>query len=106
MEEQEIKTQVLYSPEGNPEVWREDEKPEGYMTEEEWFKAHPVENARKGGEDLTIPRQLRKKQIDNLSISLIRKAILGEKGANEQLAVLEAEYVEIERALGDKEETK
>ena len=28
-----------YSPEGNPEVW--DEKPEGYLTPEEWAELHP-----------------------------------------------------------------
>lgn len=104
-EQEEIKTHVLYSPDGNPEVWRESEKPEGYFTEEEWLKAHPVDT-RKGGEDLTIPRQLRMKQIDNLSISLLRKAILGEKTATDELATLEAEYIEIERALDAKEEQK
>ena len=29
---------VFYSPEGNPEVWAQ--KPDGYMTPEEWDKAH------------------------------------------------------------------
>ena len=29
-----------YSPEGNPEIW--DTKPEGYFTEEEWEKLHPI----------------------------------------------------------------
>ena len=31
---------VFYSPEGNAEIW--DSKPEGYMTEKEWFEAHPA----------------------------------------------------------------
>lgn len=31
---------TFYSPSGNPEVWTE--KPEGYMTPEEWQTAHPA----------------------------------------------------------------
>jgi hypothetical protein len=31
----------FYSPEGNFEVW--EEKPEGYLTAEEWFELHPPE---------------------------------------------------------------
>lgn len=30
---------VFYSPEGNPEVWAQ--KPDGYLTPEEWDAAHP-----------------------------------------------------------------
>lgn len=31
---------VFYSPEGNPEIWAQ--KPDGYMTPEEWDKAYPA----------------------------------------------------------------
>lgn len=31
---------VFYSPKGNPEIWNE--KPDGYMTQEEWAAAHPA----------------------------------------------------------------
>lgn len=30
---------TFFSPEGNPEIWAE--RPEGYLTEEEWVAAHP-----------------------------------------------------------------
>lgn len=30
---------VFFTPEGNPEVWAE--RPEGYLTEDEWIAAHP-----------------------------------------------------------------
>ena len=32
---------TYYNPNGNPEVWDEGTQPEGYVTEEEWQKAHP-----------------------------------------------------------------
>lgn len=31
---------TFYSPKGNPEIWNE--KPDGYMTQEEWDAAHPA----------------------------------------------------------------
>lgn len=31
---------TFYSPKGNPEIWNE--KPDGYMTQEEWDSAHPA----------------------------------------------------------------
>lgn len=31
---------TFYNPEGNPEIWNE--KPNGYMTQEEWDAAHPA----------------------------------------------------------------
>ena len=31
---------IFYSPKGNPEIWNE--KPYGYMTQEEWDAAHPA----------------------------------------------------------------
>ena len=31
---------VFYSPEGNPEIWAQ--KPDGYLTPDEWNKAHPA----------------------------------------------------------------
>lgn len=31
---------VFYSPEGNPEIWAQ--KPDGYLTPEEWERAHPA----------------------------------------------------------------
>lgn len=31
---------TFYSPEGNPEIWAE--RPEGYLTPEEWSAAHPA----------------------------------------------------------------
>ena len=31
---------VFYSPEGNPEIWAQ--KPDGYLTPEEWAAAHPA----------------------------------------------------------------
>ena len=31
---------VFYSPEGNPEIWAE--RPDGYLTPEEWAAAHPT----------------------------------------------------------------
>ena len=36
----EYRDNVFYSPEGNAEIW--DQKPEGYLTEKEWFEQHPV----------------------------------------------------------------
>lgn len=36
----EYRDNVFYSPEGNAEIW--DSKPEGYMTEKEWFEKNPV----------------------------------------------------------------
>ena len=30
---------VFFTPEGDPEVWAE--RPEGYLTEDEWIAAHP-----------------------------------------------------------------
>ena len=32
---------TYYSPDGNPEVWKEGTQPEGYLTEEEWQELHP-----------------------------------------------------------------
>lgn len=34
---------TFYSPAGNPEVWKE--KPDGYLTAEEWLEANPSEMA-------------------------------------------------------------
>lgn len=31
---------VFFSPDGNPEIWAQ--KPDGYLTSEEWDKAHPA----------------------------------------------------------------
>lgn len=31
---------IFYSPEGNPEIWAQ--KPDGYLTPEEWDKAYPA----------------------------------------------------------------
>ena len=31
---------TFFSPEGNPEIWTQ--KPDGYLTPEEWDKAHPA----------------------------------------------------------------
>ena len=53
---------TYYSPAGNPEVW--DAMPEGYVTEEEWIRTHPVvetpeerkEAARRKAETLVMER--------------------------------------------------
>lgn len=56
-----MKTATYYSPSGNPEVWEEGKQPAGYVTPEEWMKAHPAPEP----EPLTEEQQkeIRKQEI-------------------------------------------
>ena len=55
---------TFFSPAGNPEVWAQ--KPDGYMTPEEWDKAHPAPEPE--------PEQAEKeKQLEAYQTELVEK---------------------------------
>lgn len=100
-QQQEPITAVFYSPDGNPEVWEIDaEKPEGYVSEAEWLKAHPRTAPEPSKEALEEYVATIRRGIDQRSIAAIREAILsdGQKGADTAKATLAALQQEWEDA--------
>ena len=90
-QEQDKQLATYYSPDGNPEVWEvEAEKPEGYLSEADWLKAHPRTAPEPSKEALEEYVATIRRGIDQRSIAAIREAILsdGQKGADTAKATL------------------
>lgn len=89
-------THTYYSPSGNPEIW--EEKPEGYITQEEWDAARAAEEAAAEAERLA--------EYNKPENARIRKYAEINEGCQAALAALTATYPDRELLTFDKQEAE
>lgn len=89
-------THTYYSPSGNPEIW--EEKPEGYITQEEWDAARAAEEAAAEAERLA--------EYNKPENARVRKYTEINEGCQAALAALTATYPDRELLTFDKQEAE
>ena len=89
-------THTYYSPSGNPEIW--EEKPEGYITQEEWDAARAAEEAAAEAERLA--------EYNKPENARARKYAEINEGCQAALAALTATYPDRELLTFDKQEAE
>lgn len=87
-------THTYYSPSGNPEIW--EEKPEGYITQEEWDAARAAEEAAAEAERLA--------EYNKPENARVRKYAEINEGCQAALAALTATYPDRELLTFERQE--